>query len=797
MKRWNKIDQLFRKVFSDLKLNQYKYFISNVVLCTNIVDGKTVTPPEEAVEKCKGNWQALIEKTKPKIILVLGSTAMKAFELNENNEGITKLRGNFFDYNNIPLVLTYHPSYVMRQPNGLQSEEGKQFISDIRKVENYLVGLEKQGVISKILEVSLEKELQTNLTNSSCVSQNKVKLTNCYSIELPSEFYDDKLMLFDCQYVYNDNSVLYIFKDSDENKKYYKTTAEKYYYVNTRQTFLGNSEFILPVENVDLIVVKGVGDKSQKFASYEEDVSPELRCTIDYKFKRQNVEPLYNLKKMFVDIEVFSSGELEFPDPKKAEKPISCITYKVTNKKTVVCLNRLTGIDEKSKNLSEREFDDYILKIFDSERDLLLHFARVVSEENPDVLTGWNFINFDLLTIIGRMQKNSINVNLLSPLGIVYYNIGKSFKIFIYGIHVLDMLELYKFFTYSREESYALDFIAKKYLGVGKVSFSGSIDKIYSENIELFLDYAKMDVVLLEKLDDALDFINQRYTIVKICGTTWRSSESTIGLVDPLCLTFAKQNNLVCRSVCYASNGEYIPGGYVRTPKGGRYSYLVDFDFSSLYPSIIRTFNIGPDTYIAKIDPKNAYEIIYKKDKIDLNEMLTVSMLPMYEDRRVNKTITYGDFLKKLEEKGYIVTISGCVFKGHQETESFLSNIIRRIMLERTKYKSLMKESKKEGNSDLVKKYDSFQLAYKTLANSLYGVLAFPAFRFFCSDLASTITLTGQEITKFTGYHLNKYLKNGSFDVDNDFIFDYDNKNLEYVLYQDTDSIFLRLDEFK
>jgi DNA polymerase elongation subunit (family B) len=66
---------------------------------------------------------------------------------------------------------------------------------------------------------------------------------------------------------------------------------------------------------------------------------------------------------------------------------------------------------------------------------------------------------------------------------------------------------------------------------------------------------------------------------------------------------FAKKKNLVCRNrlPVIGEEKEKIMGAYVREPKPGIYRWVVDFDFSSLYPSIIRSINIGPDTYIAKI----------------------------------------------------------------------------------------------------------------------------------------------------------------------------------------------------
>ena len=93
--------KIFRTAFNDLGLNQIPYIITNVCLCANLDEnGKNSNPPLEALEHCKINWQTLIKKlTNLKVILIMGSMPMKIFNIAEN--GILKLRGNFYSYNNI------------------------------------------------------------------------------------------------------------------------------------------------------------------------------------------------------------------------------------------------------------------------------------------------------------------------------------------------------------------------------------------------------------------------------------------------------------------------------------------------------------------------------------------------------------------------------------------------------------------------------------------------------------------------------------------------------------------------
>ena len=114
----------------------------------------------------------------------------------------------------------------------------------------------------------------------------------------------------------------------------------------------------------------------------------------------------------------------------------------------------------------------------------------------------------------------------------------------------------------------------------------------------------------------------------------------------------------------------------------------------------------------------------------------------------------------------------------------------------RKEYKDMKKKAQKEGNEYYIQQYECIQMAYKILANSLYGVLSNFAFRFYNLDMAKSITLTGQEVVKFSGFHLGKYMKDEDLSIDNKFHVNYDNKPIPYLVYQDTDSIFIQIGEY-
>jgi uracil-DNA glycosylase family 4 len=87
-------------------------YICNVVKCR---PPENRTPLPEEMEMCGQFLFRQIKSIKPKAICVLGSTAMKA--LLDTKEGITKLRGKWHKWNDIPVMITFHPSYLLRQYN--------------------------------------------------------------------------------------------------------------------------------------------------------------------------------------------------------------------------------------------------------------------------------------------------------------------------------------------------------------------------------------------------------------------------------------------------------------------------------------------------------------------------------------------------------------------------------------------------------------------------------------------------------------------------------------------------------
>ena len=234
-----------------------------------------------------------------------------------------------------------------------------------------------------------------------------------------------------------------------------------------------------------------------------------------------------------IDIEVQSDHG--FPDPKFASYPITAITIK-NNIDHVYYVWAIGPWDDyKSEvKLTGEESISYI-KCF-SEKDLLDKFLIQWQTNYPDVITGWNSTLFDWNYLINRfinvfndgipkkfwngkkrqyeeyqMSKRALK---LSPWGVISKAVkdfgGESHPWYdTEGIQLLDYLPVFKkyAYTYGTQESYKLDNIANVVLGERKLDYSeyGSLQSLYKENHQKFIDYNIRDVQVVDRLEEKLE----------------------------------------------------------------------------------------------------------------------------------------------------------------------------------------------------------------------------------------------------------------------------------------------------
>ena len=297
-----------------------------------------------------------------------------------------------------------------------------------------------------------------------------------------------------------------------------------------------------------------------------------------------------------IDIECAISGG--FPDVEKALNEITAITIGRNGYKTAFACGEYTPHQDNIKYYKCKD-----------EAALLDSFLEVWngSLHSADVLTGWNIEYFDLPYLVNRI-KNVLgegHAERLSPWGILRERDLeiRGRKVTVYdpvGIAILDYIALYKKFTYTTQESYKLDYIAKIELGISKLDYSeySNLDDLRFNDFQKYITYNIHDVELVEQLEDKLKLIELVYAL---------AYDAKINYTD--CLASVKQwdiithNYLMDRSIVIPQNNRNkdlrpFVGGYVKDPKIGASKWVVSFDLNSLYPHLIMQYSISPETLV-------------------------------------------------------------------------------------------------------------------------------------------------------------------------------------------------------
>jgi DNA polymerase elongation subunit (family B) len=340
------------------------------------------------------------------------------------------------------------------------------------------------------------------------------------------------------------------------------------------------------------------------------------------------------------------------------------------------------------------------------------------------------------------------------------------------GVSYLDYLSLYKNFTYSELDSYRLDSIAQRELGRGKIEYDGNLDILFREDIEKFIEYNLVDVELVVEFDRKLQFIDTARGICHAGHVPYEDFVYSSKYLEGALLTYLKRKNIVAPNkpadrrermqALKDNNEEKFIGAYVKAPIVGKYEWIYDLDLTSLYPSIIMTINISPETKMGKIENWDAQDYVKgKRESWIIN----------------GDTITQENLKLFFERSKFSVASNGVLYRT--DKVGCIPDILDLWFSQRVEFRKLEKQYGESGDKEKYAFYKKRQLVQKILLNSLYGVLGLPAFRFYDVDNATAVTTTGQTVIKSTADMANiKYNK------------ELGTPNADSNIYIDTDSVF-------
>jgi len=579
-----------------------------------------------------------------------------------------------------------------------------------------------------------------------------------------------------------------------------------------------------------------------RYITGEADISPEQRFVCDTFY---DVEfPSYIKPRIFfLDIETWvKDGKV--PSFNHNVSDINAIT--IFDSYTEVYYSWFLVPNNNSEDLctlenqiiaETSEYGKVVVKLFTTPKALLSSFMKFIKLNCPDIITAWNS-KFDIPYITRKIYDyfGIEGLKSISPFNRYSTKIkyaletGSDINVdtLIPGIDVIDLMALYKKNSETEKPSYALNIIAEEELGETKLIEEGDNNDpsyMYTNNFINFCKYNIQDVRLLTLLENKLMLINLAVTIRNIVKTNFQDIFFETITIDNMFIMEAVRRrnngwNYVLPSKPKHINKEKYLGAYVKAPIRGLFKWVADGDFSSLYPSIVKTFNLSNETLVCTVDNyqwivlyliakefkltdlKYAFDEILPKyleydldlvEKIDSlnnvnfkelgnNLIINTKYFKLYEDLNHPETFnSLSEFVNWLKKNNYCFLPNGIVV-DQNKSNAIISKVISDIMDSRKKYKKIMLDYLEQGNIAMYNVYDTYQTAVKLINNAVYGVTANEKFRLFNIKISEGITTTGQLLIRSCTHVVNKYLNELANTKDKDF-----------VITNDTDSIIFTL----
>ena len=360
----------------------------------------------------------------------------------------------------------------------------------------------------------------------------------------------------------------------------------------------------------------------------------------------------YNFPKTyFFDIETeVTEG---FPHAEKAENRVLTISILTPEKKVLVMgLRDLEKSDQadiiKKTNEYFKKFNanfELVFKKFDSEYDLLYTFMAMVKKF--PMLTGWNCIGFDWKYLVNRCKRLQIDPSISSPSG----KLDKKSTLPLH-VGIIDYMDLYANWdrTITIKDNNKLETAAVAVIGVGKIKYDGNLQTLYDDDYIKYVYYNIVDSILVYYIDQKLKSMQNLLTLSNTCKISLYKAGSPVAITESLIARHLIADNRVMASKWDDDNkkdGQYA-GAFVKPPIVGKHRAVACFDYASLYPSIMRQYNISPDSFIKKL-PSTKIES-FRKENVGVN-IVTSSGAVYKTEQSILKTVLSDLYSKRKEYK--------------------------------------------------------------------------------------------------------------------------------------------------
>lgn len=558
-----------------------------------------------------------------------------------------------------------------------------------------------------------------------------------------------------------------------------------------------------------------------KFKSYIEDPNGQFdnwngkKCSIKYterpgvfeymtmlhELKKEDVEKInwkYNPKLYAWDIETKFDPN-EFPDPHYSKFPITVIS---------VANENLDVIELGTEDLSVEDVEwvrlqilDYLKQSpfynqlnppdpkfkyikFDSEEELLRFFLKDIASKCP-VMAGWNSDGFDNMYIQNRIANYypDLSMKLASPTySCSYKNFvdkrGDKYKL-IKPDHtlMLDMMDVVEHYdlTMGPKDSLALDYIAKRCTGIGKIQYDGDLEHLRQSDYKKYIFYSSIDSILVQLINKKLRTMNNMYAQASYCKTKIGSIFSKIHATEALMFNYWYDKGVkIAQLKRHEGERGKLTGAYVKIPTPGKHNWVCCNDFSALYPSSVRSANISFENYIGCLDDGDFTKEFMEQCKKDPDYFVTVTNCIYKNDKRyaypsvldeLTANRNKAKYLVKKIDASIITDIDHLRSNRDFKTRLYDDDVITEI--KSLGYTINTSDDLKLMNLEELErviKYDmewlsAFEQGQKLLQNSSYGATSHESFAFFNIRIANSITGEGRNLIHLMEHHIPEFIR--------------------------------------
>ena len=529
---------------------------------------------------------------------------------------------------------------------------------------------------------------------------------------------------------------------------------------------------------------------------YESDINPVFRCLAN---NYQNVDSP-ELNVAFFDIEVDFDPERGYSSPADPFNAITAISvYCTWLQKMITLVLPPPKMSKEEAEATVGKFEDTYL--FDREEDLLETFLGII--EDADILSGWNSEGYDIPYTVNRvtrvLSKDDTRRFCLwnqFPKKRTFERFGAENITFdIIGRVHMDYMQLYRKYTYEERHSYSLDAIGEHELQERKTPYEGTLDQLYNNDFETFIEYNRQDTLLLKKLDDKLKFLDLANELAHANTVLLQTTMGAVAVTEQAIINEAHERGMVVpnRRERLTDEDTQAAGAYVAYPRKGLHDYIGSVDINSLYPSAIRALNMGNETIIGQLRPimtdrhikeqqakgksfASAWEGLFGSLEYEAVMAKEVGTEITIDWNTGEESVHSAAEVWKMifdSNRPWMLTANGTIFTN--EVEAVVPGLLKRWYAERKELQAKMRKCTDEKERAI---WDKRQLVKKINLNSLYGAILNPGCRFFDKRIGQSTTLTGRAIAKHMDAHINELITG-----------EYDHVG-KAIIYGDTDSCY-------